>query len=213
MKSNQPLQPAGNIPQNGHPEITPAGEIKYRFALDDADTAVDVLSLHNHESIAGRTFRCLACEESMVARLGNHMAHHFSHKANSVCTGETYLHQLAKQVFQEELEKCLAGQKPFLIELPQRWVCNRHAEHSNRCQTQPKLQSHDLIPDICAFNVEQKADDFVPDIKLVGHYGDDIWIEIVVTHKCSEAKVKAGNRIIEIEIQSEANMSCSGSTN
>ena len=72
--------------------------------------------------------------------------------------------------------------------------------------TRPKLQSHDLVPDVCAVKVEQKANDFVPDITLVGRNGEDIWVEIVVTHQCSVAKVKAGNRIVEIEIQSEADV-------
>jgi hypothetical protein len=51
--------------KNGHAKIAPSSEIKYRFALDEAGKTVDVLMLQDHESIAGRTFRCLACEESI----------------------------------------------------------------------------------------------------------------------------------------------------
>lgn len=188
--------------------VSPKENVQYRYALDEAGRTVDVSTLKNHTATSGRVFHCLGCGELMVARLGEQLAHHFAHKANSHCSGETYLHQLAKQVFREEFELCLAQNQAFQIELLQRWVCDYHGAASAQiCQTQAKLRVYDLVPDVSAVKLETSVQDFVPDLTLVGRRGKpDIWVEMAVTHRCSSAKLKAGRRIIEISIQSEADV-------
>lgn len=55
--------------------------------------------------------------------------------------------------------------------------------------------------------VERKFDEFLPDIQLLSADGDKIqdviFIEIFVTHKCTDKKLKKGKRIIEIKINNE----------
>jgi hypothetical protein len=184
------------------------GEIKYRFALDNIGNTADIRSLQNKANIAGRTFHCIACNEPMVAKLGTDVAHHFAHKPNSVCSGETYLHKLAKKVFQEEYERCLAERATFKIELEQRKICNHYPGFSETiCSTKPRPQLHDLIPHYRTLRVEVEKDEFKPDIALESKNGkNDIWIEIVVTHKSSRAKLKSGKRIVEIAVQSEEDL-------
>jgi hypothetical protein len=196
---------AGSSTQKRADLVSPRENVQYRFALDEAGRSIDVATLN---ATSGRVFQCLGCGEPMVAKLGDQLAHHFAHKANSHCAGETYLHQLAKQVFREEFERCLNQNLAFQIEIPQRWVCGNHGSVSaNICKTQPKFQVYDLVPDVSGFKLETAAQDFVPDITLFGRDGKpDIWIELAVTHPCSEAKLKAGQRIIEISIQTEADV-------
>jgi len=100
-----------------------------------------------------------------------------------------------KRVFQEEFERCLAGQKPFIFAPPLRWVCKRYGHVSESiCKTKIKPRPRDLITEVCATKVETKVHDFVPDITLVGRRGQsDIWVEMAVSHKCSAAKCNAGN--------------------
>ena len=181
------------------------GEIKYRFALDNTGKSVDVFSLQKQVNIAGRTFFCFACKERMVAKLGADVTHHFAHKANSLCSRETYLHKLAKIVFQEEYAKCLANAEPFKYEFKQRKICDQfpgHSEHS--CATRPRLQSGDLTQRFRTIKVETGKNEFVPDITLESKNGKDhLFIEIAVTHKCSETKRRSQNRIIEISVRCE----------
>ena len=120
------------------------------------------------------------------------LTNQWSRKANPL---KTYLHQLAKRVFQEEFERCLAGQKPFIFAPPLRWVCKRYGHVSESiCKTKIKPRPRDLITEVCATKVETKVHDFVPDITLVGRRGQsDIWVEMAVSHKCSAAKCNAGN--------------------
>ena len=143
-----------------------------------------------------------------MAKLGNQVAQHFAHQAKSQCAGETYLHQLAKRAFVEELRKCFRAGRPFQIEWPMRLVCNHHGTVSAQiCQTLPKPRAFDLVPNLCGITVEKQADDFVPDIVIESLRGHPvIWVEMAVTHRCSPAKINSGKRIIEIRIQSEADV-------
>ena len=182
-----------------------ANEIRYRFALDDTGKSVDVLSLQCRGNVAGRTFHCLACRERMVARLGAEVSHHFAHKPNSICSGETYLHKLAKQVFEEEYTQCLARRQPFTIEPMQRKVCNHYPGHSeSTCRTKLRPQPHDLVPRFSVVKIETEKNDFVPDITLESANGrHHVFLEIAVTHACSPSKLASKNRIIEIHVSNE----------
>ncbi len=168
---------------------------------------MDIFSLGTRESVAGKTFNCFGCNERVIARLGEKRTRHFAHKANGVCNRETYLHKLGKKVFQEEYELCLASHSPFYFELEQSSCCNRFPGDSEAsCRTYPKLKQHcltQLCPRIC---VEEQRDVFRPDIALESLDGKiAIWIEIFVTHRCTEEKQKK-NRIIEIKIQDESDL-------
>jgi hypothetical protein len=203
--TNREREGAGQSGQKRPLAVPPAGNVQYRYAVDDTGTTVDVKSLKPSANLSSRSFRCLACAEPMIPHLGTQLAHHFAHKSNSQCSGETYLHQLAKRVFCEEFEWCRVHRKPFQIELPQRLVCNHHGQESATvCQTKPKLRLHDLVPGIASIRVEKKANEFVPDVTLVGK--ENIWVEFAVSHACSPAKLKARQKIIEIRIQSEADV-------
>jgi hypothetical protein len=180
-------------------------DIKYRFALDDTGKSTDVRSLRSRENIAGRTFQCLACGEPMIARLGLDVTHHFAHKPNNTCSGETYLHRLAKQVFLEEYTSCVASNRPFTIEPLQRQVCNQHPGYSETsCRTKIRPKPHDLTRFLPAIRVEREKNEFVPDITLESARGrHHVFLEIAVSHPCSAAKLRSKNKIMEINVSSE----------
>ncbi len=181
-------------------------DVKYRFALDERGTAVDVLSIQSPEDIEQRTFHCVACGERMIARLGTEVSHHFAHKPNSLCSGETYLHKLAKKVFQEEFETCLATGRPFEIELDRRTICSRYPNRSV-CQFR-KPFAHDLTKHFPAKpQIETAQSGVVPDMTLESKSGNEqLFIEIAVTHECSEEKKNLKKRIIEIRVTSEGDL-------
>ena len=47
---------------------------------------------------------CTKCNDSLIPRKGEINAAHFSHKSDKTCTGESLLHQLAKQIIVESTE-------------------------------------------------------------------------------------------------------------
>lgn len=42
--------------------------------------------------------------QELVARLGQHNTKHFSHKSDTACDGESYLHKLAKRRIKEKFD-------------------------------------------------------------------------------------------------------------
>jgi hypothetical protein len=153
-------------------------------------------------------FSCVACGEPMVARLGLIVTHHFAHKSNNHCSKETYLHKLAKKVFQEEFEKCLLAGLPFEIELEERTICSRYPGNSECHFRNKELHVYDLTKHFSSPpKVEIEKGNLVPDITLESKSGKkDLWIEIAVTHECSAAKRDSRHRIIEIRVNSEEDL-------
>jgi hypothetical protein len=62
----------------------------------------------------------------------------------------------------------------------------------------------DLTKHFQSIEIEKAYSGFIPDILLSDHEGLEVlFVEIAVSHKCEESKIKFGKRIIEIEITNE----------
>lgn len=72
-----------------------ADNIKYRYAADDDDKVLDILS---EQVIKGKDYTCLSCGGTLRPVKGEERQHHFRHKIQTNCSPETYLHNLAKRV-------------------------------------------------------------------------------------------------------------------
>ena len=74
-------------------------KVRYSYCIDENDKFVFIRDL-NSSSRYEHKFRCLECGKEMIANMGSKRAWHFSHKSDleaANCSGESYLHKLAKR--------------------------------------------------------------------------------------------------------------------
>ena len=153
-------------------------------------------------------FSCLGCESELVAKVrGKKRAKHFAHKPGTACAPETYLHRLGKEVFRETYLACLEEGVPFEIVMDHPRVCTKHrALLRKRCDHGTVERTFDLTRYYDAVRMEKRDGGFVPDLLLYSTVQPDrkLYVEIAVTHFLSEEKQASGERIIEIPIETEA---------
>ena len=124
---------------------------------------------------------------SVVAKKGSEVTHHFAHDADSSCAGaaETALHQLAKEIIEEELKL---------------WLPDVTARY--------RKEARQFYPagDVCFTRAQSEVRhlrEIVPDLFI--ECGDrKLLVEIWVTHPCDENKrnelIKKGIATLEIDL-------------
>ncbi len=179
--------------------------VQYRYAFNSSNAVVTA------ESLAGTqitdTYSCIACAKPLVARVNGQVRRpHFGHKFQGECNGETYLHRLAKRVFEDTYRNCLSEGLPFTISLTSPRVCDKFKQLTGRiCELGEETHEYDLTQYYSELRVETRDGQFIPDISLhsVERPDDIIYVEIAVSHFLSEKKASCGNRVIEIPVESE----------
>lgn len=179
--------------------MTPSkNDIKYRYALD-GENIVDIKA---QEQPPRKDYTCLSCGHILRPTYCKVRQNHFRHQVESVCSKETYLHNLAKRSFFQTYSDCLINNIPFFVERLIPKQCNackdfgpcyvgyelKQADLTQMWKEQPFLEAYDGT--------------FKPDILLKSSIGS-LWFEIAVTHYVTENKGNAGIRIIEIKIDAE----------
>jgi hypothetical protein len=179
--------------------------VQYRYAFDSNGTVVTADFLAGTE-ITG-TYSCISCDQPLIARVnGKIQRPHFGHKAQVECNGETYLHRLAKRVFQETYSHCLKTCTPFTITFTTPRICNKYKSLITRCcELGEDHHEYDLTQYYTDIHMETRDGEFIPDISLHSKTrpNDLIYLEIAVSHFLSEAKSASAKRIIEIPIRNE----------
>ncbi len=138
---------------------------------------------------------CPECGEKLVAKKGTIQRHHFAHLSNIDCPHayETSLHLLAKKVIEKG---CIIHLPEILLE------SERKAELVGK-KSPDKINAYNFKPDFAKIEVAIK--DFRPDI-VAYKKGIPLIIEIFVTHKVNEEKIKrikeAGISAIQIDLSS-----------
>ena len=181
--------------------------IKYGYALDEHQNVIYIHDV-NQENRKEHTYHCIECGEELIPRLGTKRVLHFAHKCNTPnCTGETYLHKLAKRLIKEHFERS----DSFMIKYFQNHKCFKH-------KTCPLYNIKSVSRNIEEFNLkeyyntcqeEKQYENYTADILLTNSREPNkkpIFIEIHVKHKSTEEKINSGNRIIELTIKSEADI-------
>lgn len=152
-------------------------------------------------------YNCINCGDKLIARKGKINAHHFSHKSDSKCSYESYLHKLGKLIFYDVYNKCLKYDKPYYIEYKKQKFCNSCStikSINKTCDLGHQLEKFDLTTVFDEIYIEKNHEGFIADILLgSSKIKEVIFIEIAVTHQCDEQKIKSGNRIIEFDITNE----------
>lgn len=178
--------------------------IKYRYARGSDQSIVDVYRMARDERHKYAPYICFGCGSELVPNLGTKKIKHFSHKTAGTCSRETYLHELAKDAFFRTYTKCLDEKKAFIFESSFPATCNKfYAEIGETCSIN-KIIDIDLTKHFKNIYLEKGYEGFIPDILLTSEDELEVlFIEIAVSHKCEDQKIKLGKRIIEINICNE----------
>ena len=182
-----------------------ASTIKYHYALDETGTLISVEDVCPEDRNKHR-YTCLGCGAEMILKAGKVKARHFAHKVNTEhCGVETYLHKLAKRIVKRKFE---SGGK-FEIEYIQTVRCTDEGTcpfYNEFLCKDDVCKSFDLRKFYDTCEEERSIDGYVADILLsdsTGKYSEPVLIEIHVSHKSTEQKVKSGLKIIEIRVSDE----------
>lgn len=185
-------------------------DIKYQFAINSSGNTVNAGDLIASKEVRNEKYKCLSCEHILIPVLGEKRKKHFRHKADIPvqCSLETYLHKLGKIKFYEVYNSCLAREVPFWIEIQMTQKCHYQKQFQHLCTFSNKCkQKFDLTQYFTNIRLEKKDNSFVPDLLLTSEQGTKLYIEIAVTHKSTRKKITSGNRIIELSIRQEQDIS------
>ena len=180
------------------------GTTKYHYAYNENNCVIDIRNVSIEER-AKHHFYCISCGAEMIAKLGNKNTHHFAHKSeNESCCNETYLHKLGKLLLKHKFENFPTFEIQYLrnIECLKRSSCPFHTEE---CIEQI-YEVFDLKKYYNSCTEEQSFNNYRADLLLsdtTGKYQNVVFIEIRVSHECSQEKQSSGQRIIEIQIKSD----------
>ena len=150
-------------------------------------------------------FECFGCGNALIARLPQQgIAKHFAHKQQCHCSGETYLHALAKDRFASAYRRAVAEGVPFTLSRTLTYTC-RYFEESARGTCNHQLhESFDLTKIFPTCGIEKQVRGFIGDVVLSSADGADfLLVEFAVSHRCSEDKLNSGLRIAEVLISEE----------
>lgn len=190
-------------------------DIKCRYAFDENDNLVNIDDVIKEERHL-HTYRCVACGEPLLPKIGMVRVPHFSHDKDHTCDGETYLHELAKHRLKERFDD---KTKPFYISYEAEIICKNIDDckwKNENCDRPCQYHSVDLKLYYDTAKLEQgieykgkkyRADVGLTNVGLTNSKSKDvsnyILLEICVSHECEQEKIDSGLRIIEFRIKSE----------
>lgn len=181
--------------------------IKYKYAFDESRKIVSIDSVTDADRY-NHTYYCISCGAELKPRLGSKNVHHFYHvNADASCSGETYLHTLAKYRLKDRFD----SSEEFKISLYQYRRCVNSPTcifSSDDCRLR-KLEEFNLKEyyKSCSIEglIEHEGHQYRADLLLCNgkESVNPLLIEIYVKHKSVEQKIKSGLRIIELRVKSE----------
>jgi hypothetical protein len=179
--------------------------IKYKYARDSFGRMVDIETIDREQR---GQYSCISCGHDLVSVIGDIRQCHFRHKVvSTICSLETYLHQVAKQLFYDIYSSCLFERKDaFQIVLEHPRLCS-YCMDKGPCALHPQSYNYFLTSFFSKIYMEKPDGSFVPDLLLLNESGDKLYIEIVVTHSVSHDKISSGTKLIEIRIETEDDLS------
>lgn len=192
-------------------------EVQYPFARNEKGELVDILTLNINNRYAQK-FYCPECGFEMRPRLGKKLAHCFYHFCGSLCNQESYIHRVGKEL----LYNRFYSDQPFFIDIPQNAYCERRdaceyrienihysCDWPTRIVTRINLKDWYDVAEIEKEYFPNSGVSFRPDVLLTSSLDPSrspVFLEIRFTHPCSEDKVKSGIRILELKIDSIADL-------
>lgn len=186
---------------------------EYNYARNEKGIVFDIEQLDKIARYENNNhFFCLVCGQPMEAVLGNVREHYFRHQnseAEKNCNKEAYketvLHILGKRRFIKLLEQHKENGKPLFLGFGQRCVCDKNPcpyGKTNQC-SELNDEKFEIYPTFNQCYEETWDRIYRPDILLKSSNGKQLYVEIFVSHPCSEQKKASGIPIIEISLQNE----------
>lgn len=145
-------------------------------------------------------FYCPGCGKEMEACLGKKVMHYFRHKEKA-CSHETYLHELSKHLIKYRFE----NEKHLMVSYHASNIC----EYINNCNFHLCKKEFENVIDLKDYYdtcvIEGSHRGFRADVLLTHskHTERVLFIEIEVTHSCTQEKLNSGIKIIEIKAENE----------
>ena len=190
------------------------GEILYRIALlDNKECTIDIDTVNDNylkdpKYRSKHDFFCPCCDSKMeaVLEVKEGRAKFFRH-SDTHCDRDSLLHSTAEEVFYSEYKKCLQEGISFVLDVYSEIQCNEHCiNNASSCSNKYHKQVITLTDKYKVISPEKRiiVDGKYrrPDLLLESENGEQLWVEIWVTHRAGEDKIKQGN-ILEIQITSE----------
>lgn len=180
-------------------------EIKYQYAYDENQNLVSIRDI-TKENRNQHRYSCVGCGNTLLPRAigSKYRRPHFYHKELVDCSGETYLHKLAKKLIKEKFE----NSEKFEISYPITYICQETncQFKSTPCEDRSQVCKYDLKQYYDTCTEETEINGFIADLLLTNSKSPNaapILIEICVTHACEDEKRNSGLKIIEIKIKNE----------
>ena len=180
-------------------------EIKYQYAYDESKKLVSIKDI-TKENRNQHQYICIGCGNPLLPRAigSKYRRPHFYHKELVDCSGETYLHKLAKKLIKEKFE----NSEKFEISYPVTRTCqNTNCQlRSEKCEDKNQVCKYDLKQYYDTCTEEAEINGFIADLLLTNSKSTNlapVLIEVCVTHACEEEKRNSGLKIIEIKIKNE----------
>lgn len=174
---------------------------KYQhFALDINNNIIDI---RDTDDLNNRQYFCPYCRKEMIPKRGNIRQWHFAHKVDK-CSYDSYLHSVAEIMIMDWFNK----NEAIRLSMNGYEKCKRHGScvfyDEVSCSREKKV-SFDLKKYYSKCIQEYEYKGFVADLYCESFVDPNspIFIEIFVTHECSQKKKNSNIRIIELRIQSE----------
>ena len=186
-------------------------EVTYKRVYDKNDRIVDISTIT--EENRRFEYRSIGSYTPMEPVLGEKRQHYFRAKKGYKFNAETELHEYSKRVLKYRFD----NDDHFYIKLSQSPKCKCSASCIFYDSKEPdnygcgQLDSiddktYDLREYYDTAIIEGEHDGFVADVLLKDSKNKKrkpIFLEVAVTHKCSEEKKNSGNKIIELIVNGE----------
>lgn len=180
-------------------------DIKYKYAYNEEGKIVSINDFTKEESKL-HTYKCIGCGNPLLPRaIGcNSIRAHFYHKEKVNCSGETYLHKLGKHLIKEKFD---SSDSFFISYIVDKECNNKTCSYKNtQCQKQYEKVIYNLKDYYDTCTEETPIKNYIADLLLTNSKKPQtppLLIEICVTHKCEDDKIKSGLKIIEITVKKE----------
>ena len=180
--------------------------VKYKRVFDKDGNIVDISNVNEANRLP--EYYSIGSNTPMIAALGQTNQHYFRAKRGYQLNPETELHEYVKRILKHRFET----EDHFCIKYHRKEYCSNEKDcifYDEKNMECGKLCTHlceyDLKEYYDTATIEGGYDGFVADVLLTSssHNRRPVFLEVAVTHPCTEEKKASGNKIIELSVSCE----------
>ena len=186
--------------------------VRYRKVYDKDENIVDIDTVEKENKQP--EYYSIGTHTPMVAALGEKNQHYFRAKRGYVLNPETELHKYVKKMLKHRFDTserfCVKYYRQDCC--PHEKECIFYEDYKSGCGCLPeRLCEYDLKQFYDTAIVEDGYDGFEADVLLTSSVHPNrkpVFLEVVVSHPCSQEKIDSGNKIVEIFVKKEGDAYC-----